>query len=72
MSNILTKNWLLSRRHFLRGIGATVALPLLDCMRPLRATAAEVAARPRRSVFVYIPNGVNVPYLADHPGRPRL
>jgi Protein of unknown function (DUF1552) len=60
MSNILAKNWLLSRRHFLRGIGATVALPLLDCMRPLQATAAEVAARPRRSVFVYIPNGVNV------------
>jgi len=60
MSNIITKNWLLSRRHFLKGVGATVALPLLDCMRPLRATAAEVAARPRRGVFVYIPNGVNV------------
>ena len=60
MSNILTQNWLLNRRHFLRGIGATIALPLLDCMRPLRATAAETASKPRRSVFVYIPNGVNV------------
>jgi hypothetical protein len=60
MSNLLTQKWLLSRRHFLRGIGATVALPLLDCMRPLRATAAEAATKPRRSVFVYIPNGVNV------------
>jgi hypothetical protein len=60
MSNILTQNWRLSRRHFLRGIGATVALPLLDCMRPFRATAAEAASKPRRSVFVYIPNGVNV------------
>lgn len=60
MSNILTQNWRLSRRHFLRGIGATIALPMLDCMRPLRATAAEAASKPRRSVFVYIPNGVNV------------
>ncbi len=60
MSNIRTQNWLLSRRHVLRGVGATVALPLLDCMRPLRARAAEAASKPRRSVFVYIPNGVNV------------
>jgi hypothetical protein len=60
MSNILHQRWLLSRRHFLRGLGATVALPLLDCMKPLRSIAGEAAARPRRSVFVYIPNGVNV------------
>src|SRR5690242_7538228 len=58
MSNILGQKWLLNRRHFLRGAGAAVALPLLNCMVPLRA--AEAAARPRRSVFVYIPNGVNV------------
>jgi len=61
MSNILHQRWLLNRRHFLRGLGASVALPLLDCMKPLRAiAAAEAAAKPRRSVFVYIPNGVNV------------
>jgi hypothetical protein len=59
MSNILKQNWLLSRRHMLRGLGATIALPLLDCMRPLRAAAAAVA-KPKRSVFIYIPNGVNV------------
>jgi hypothetical protein len=40
MSNLLSQKWLLSRRHFLRGVGATIALPLLDCMRPLRAAAA--------------------------------
>ena len=57
MSNILSQRWLLSRRHFLRGIGATMALPLLDAMSPLRAAGA--AAKPCRSVFVYIPNGVN-------------
>lgn len=59
MSNILKQNWLLSRRHMLRGIGATIALPMLDCMRPLRA-ASSAAAKPKRSVFIYIPNGVNV------------
>ncbi len=60
MSNILTQRWLLNRRHFLRGVGTMVALPLLDCMKPLRALAAEAEAKPRRAVFVYIPNGVNV------------
>ncbi len=58
MSNIQSQRWLLNRRHFLRGLGATVALPLLDAMMPLRASAAA-ASKPRRSVFVYIPNGVN-------------
>lgn len=56
--NIQSQRWLLNRRHFLRGIGTTVALPLLDAMIPMRASAAT-ATKPRRSVFVYIPNGVN-------------
>lgn len=47
----------LSRRHVLRGLGVSLALPLLDCMRPARAAAAE-AARPRRCAFMYLPNGV--------------
>jgi Protein of unknown function (DUF1552) len=59
MSNILSQRWIISRRHFLRGLGVTVALPLLDAMRPLRAVAAAAADKPRRSVFAYIPNGVN-------------
>ncbi|MEO6741522.1 MAG: DUF1552 domain-containing protein [Chthoniobacteraceae bacterium] len=58
MSNFLTQSWLLNRRHFLRGLGTLVALPLLDAMVPLRASAAATE-KPRRSVFVYIPNGVN-------------
>ena len=57
MAHFLSQNWLLNRRHVLRGIGASLALPLLDCMQPLRA--AEKDARPRRSVFIYLPNGVN-------------
>ena len=60
MSNFLSQNWLLDRRHFLRGIGAAVALPLLNCMKPIRALSAEAESKPRRCVFVYIPNGVNV------------
>lgn len=34
-----------------------MALPLLACMRPLQA--AEKDVRTRRSVFIYLPNGVN-------------
>ena len=56
--NILSQRWILNRRHFLRGFGTTVALPLLDAMIPMRASAAA-ASKPKRSVFVYIPNGVN-------------
>ena len=59
MSNIRTEKWLLSRRHALRSLGAFIALPLLDCMQPTRARAASVASAPKRSVFLYVPNGVN-------------
>ena len=36
MANINTRDWLLDRRHFLRGVGVTMALPLLECMLPFR------------------------------------
>lgn len=38
----------------LRGLGATIALPLLNCM-----AAVPAPSKPKRSVFLYIPNGVN-------------
>lgn len=57
--NIQSQSWLLSRRHVLRGLGASVALPMLDCMRPLRAAAGKATPKPKRSVFIYLPNGVN-------------
>jgi len=44
------------RRMFLRGVGATLALPLIDAMTP--AFAATRKAIPRLS-FMYIPNGAN-------------
>jgi hypothetical protein len=47
----------ISRRTVLRGVGATVALPLLDAMIPALAPAA--ASNPvRRFGVVYHPNGV--------------
>jgi hypothetical protein len=52
--NINLNKWQISRRTFLRGAGATIALPLLNCM-----AAVPTPSKPKRSVFLYIPNGVN-------------
>ena len=50
----------LPRRTFLRGMGATLALPLLDAMVPaLSAQARVVASSVRRLGYVYIPMGMN-------------
>ena len=49
----------LPRRTFLRGIGATLALPLLDSMVPaMAATPMTAAQSPTRLSFVYVPNGM--------------
>ncbi len=56
MAQFLTQRWLMNRRHVLRGLGVSLALPLLDCMKPLHAADIN---RPKRSVFIYLPNGVN-------------
>src|SRR5688572_23721672 len=49
----------ISRRHILKGIGATLSLPLLDAMVPALTAAAQTAARPQlRAGFVYMPHGV--------------
>ncbi len=54
---IITK-MALPRRTFLRGVGATVALPFLDAMMPaLSAMSATAAAPVRRLSLTYIPNG---------------
>ncbi|MCY4658593.1 MAG: DUF1552 domain-containing protein [Acidobacteria bacterium] len=48
----------LPRRTVLRGMGAMVALPLLDAMAPALTALARTPAKPvRRIGFVYIPNG---------------
>lgn len=45
------------RRTVLRGIGASIALPMLDAMIPALATAAE-AKMPVRVGYTYTPNGI--------------
>ncbi len=52
---IVTKK-ALDRRTFLRGVGATLALPLLDAMVPA-LSAAGTSTPARRLGFFYIPNG---------------
>jgi hypothetical protein len=48
----------LSRRTVLRGMGATIALPLLDAMIPANTALANTAARPLpRMGFIYFPHG---------------
>ena len=59
----------LPRRTFLRGVGATVALPLLDAMVPALSAAAQAAAVPvPRMGFFYVPNGMYLPNF--HPAGP--
>jgi len=48
----------LSRRTVLRGVGATLALPLLDAMIPAGTALANTAAAPRMKLaFIYFPHG---------------
>jgi len=54
-----------TRRHFLRGLGACVALPALAALGPQRAFAAQAAGQlaltakgaPLRTAFLFFPNG---------------
>jgi hypothetical protein len=49
------------RRSFLRGMGATLGLPLLDAMIPAGTALAATSAAPvRRLGFVYIPMGATI------------
>ena len=49
----------LSRRTVLRGLGASLALPLLDSMVPALSSAhAQVAQRTKRLGVIYVPNGM--------------
>ena len=68
---ILTKKHL-PRRTFLKGMGATLALPLLDAMIPAATAAAQTAARPvKRLGFVFMPMGCDLSRWTP-PGGERL
>jgi len=48
----------LPRRTFLKGVGVTLALPLLDSMIPARTLLAQTAAKAAtRLGFIYVPHG---------------
>jgi hypothetical protein len=58
---IITKK-ALPRRTFLRGLGTTLALPLLDAMVPSMTAFADTPANPvRRLGFIYVPMGAHMP-----------
>ncbi|MEY2407425.1 MAG: hypothetical protein QOF48_95 [Verrucomicrobiota bacterium] len=55
--SFITKKFM-PRRTFLRGVGATMALPLLESMVPAATPLAMTAAHPvRRLGFIFIPMG---------------
>src|SRR4051812_48722596 len=58
LMNIQANHWRMARRTFLRGLGATVALPWLEAMSANAksiTTAGSMAASeiPRRAMFTY-------------------
>ena len=64
----------LSRRTFLRGVGATVSLPLLDAMVPASTVLAQTAAKPQiRLGLCFMPHGaVMANWTPAHPGALEL
>ena len=53
----------LPRRTVLRGLGVSMALPLLDSMVPALTALSKTAAAPvRRFGVFYVPNGMSMPY----------
>src|SRR6516225_4928011 len=57
----------LTRRHFLRGLGACLALPAFESLRPFKTLGSVVApasklattasGAPLRTAFIFFPNG---------------
>ncbi|MEO7297219.1 MAG: DUF1552 domain-containing protein [Verrucomicrobiota bacterium] len=60
----MEKKWHIPRRTFLRGLGAAMALPMLEAMVPvtrlIAANANPSKLFPKRMAFVYVPNGANM------------
>ncbi len=62
----------LPRRTFLRGVGVTLALPLLDAMVPALTATVRTAANPvRRLGFIYCPNGVSMNFTGINYWKPQ-
>lgn len=58
----MSKKWQISRRTMLKGMGVSMALPLLEAMRPLASFGAgavnATGEAPKRLAVLFFPNGV--------------
>ena len=54
----MKKNWLIDRRTCLKGLGASLALPLLDSMGWAEGASGASSKPPVRLGFMYMPHGV--------------
>jgi hypothetical protein len=65
-------NQSLSRRTLLRGLGATIALPLLDAMVPAAKASSSLVATPvKRLGFIFMPMGCDITRWTP-PGKDKL
>lgn len=51
----------ISRRTVLRGLGVSLALPMMDSLAPRALAASSTPAAPQRMAFMFVPNGVHLP-----------
>ena len=66
-------NKALPRRTVLRGIGAAVALPVLDAMHPAFVLRGSARAKPvHRFQAFYVPNGMAMPYWTPKEEGPKF
>jgi len=63
------KSWQLDRRTLLKGVGASLALPWLECMSAANTAASAAAGFPKRFCAVYIPFGVSLPSRDSNMGK---
>lgn len=64
---IVTKK-ALSRRTLLKGLGVTLALPVLDAMTPAFAASSLPGGAPVRAAWFYVPNGIDMRHWATSEG----
>ncbi len=58
------KSWHLERRTFLKGTGVSLALPFMNAMA-VGAEQKALKSLPKRSAFIFFPNGVSLPREND-------
>lgn len=51
----------MTRRTILRGMGVSLALPMLESLMPRAVAAQTTVGVPQRMAFIFVPNGVHLP-----------